>query len=273
MKVYFDVITNHTADVVDYKEKSYGYLSKGAFPYLTKDGRPFDDAGHADGTNGFPATDADSFPRTPVVPAAKKDSRSPPGSTTRRCTTTAVTPRTPAIHDIRRLLRARRPVDRASRGGRGHGEDLRAVGAGLRCRRLPHRHREAREHGVLDAVGDGTRPVCRRARTQELLHVRRGLFLRPVGHGPVRHPGRLDATLDFPFQEAARQYASQGGSAQKLAASSRTTIATRPTRPTPTSRSPSSATTTWGGSAPSWSRTTPRRRTRNCSARTASPMS
>ncbi|MEU0746695.1 alpha-amylase family glycosyl hydrolase, partial [Streptomyces albogriseolus] len=42
MKVFFDVITNHTADVVDYEEKSYGYLSKGAFPYLTKDGVPFD---------------------------------------------------------------------------------------------------------------------------------------------------------------------------------------------------------------------------------------
>ncbi len=32
MKVFFDVITNHTADVVDYEEQSYEYLSKGAFP-------------------------------------------------------------------------------------------------------------------------------------------------------------------------------------------------------------------------------------------------
>lgn len=29
MKVFFDVITNHTADVVDYREASYSYLSKG----------------------------------------------------------------------------------------------------------------------------------------------------------------------------------------------------------------------------------------------------
>ena len=80
MKVFFDVITNHTADVVDYAEQSYGYLSKGAFPYLTKDGKPFDDADHADhadhaddadhadGRSGFPAVDRDSFPRTPAVP-------------------------------------------------------------------------------------------------------------------------------------------------------------------------------------------------------------
>ncbi|HEY8978962.1 MAG TPA: pullulanase-type alpha-1,6-glucosidase, partial [Streptomyces sp.] len=34
---------------------------------------------------------------------------------------------------------------------------------------------------------------------------------------PYVTEGRLDATLDFPFQQAARQYASQGGSAQALA--------------------------------------------------------
>jgi pullulanase-type alpha-1,6-glucosidase len=34
---------------------------------------------------------------------------------------------------------------------------------------------------------------------------------------PYVTQGRLDATLDFPFQDAARTYASQGGSAQKLA--------------------------------------------------------
>ena len=72
MKVFFDVITNHTADVVDYEEKSYGYLSKGAFPYLTKDGEPFDDADYADGSRPFPRVDGGSFPRTPVVPDAKK---------------------------------------------------------------------------------------------------------------------------------------------------------------------------------------------------------
>src|SRR4051794_4470553 len=72
MKVFFDVITNHTADVVDYEEKSYDYLSKGAFPYLTKDGRPFDDADYAAGGKKFPAVDAASSPRPPVAPAAKR---------------------------------------------------------------------------------------------------------------------------------------------------------------------------------------------------------
>ncbi|HEY8985098.1 MAG TPA: alpha-amylase family glycosyl hydrolase, partial [Streptomyces sp.] len=72
MKVFFDVITNHTADVVDYDPKSYTYLSKGAFPYLTKDGRPFDDADYADGRRKFPPVNARSFPRTPKTASVTK---------------------------------------------------------------------------------------------------------------------------------------------------------------------------------------------------------
>ncbi|MEU9255248.1 pullulanase-type alpha-1,6-glucosidase [Streptomyces sp. NPDC048270] len=77
MKVFFDVITNHTADVVDYREASYSYLSKGAFPYLTKDGVPFDDSDYADGKGKFPKTGTGSFPRTPFVPDAKKNAKVP----------------------------------------------------------------------------------------------------------------------------------------------------------------------------------------------------
>ncbi|MER5870610.1 pullulanase-type alpha-1,6-glucosidase [Streptomyces sp. NPDC002044] len=77
MKVFFDVITNHTADVVDYREASYSYLSKGAFPYLTEDGVPFDDADYAAGGRKFPKTGPDSFPRTPFVPDAKKNLKVP----------------------------------------------------------------------------------------------------------------------------------------------------------------------------------------------------
>ncbi|MGW2037188.1 pullulanase-type alpha-1,6-glucosidase [Streptomyces virginiae] len=77
MKVFFDVITNHTADVVDYREASYSYLSKGAFPYLTKEGAPFDDKDYADGKKKFPKVDGESFPRTPFVPDAKKNVKVP----------------------------------------------------------------------------------------------------------------------------------------------------------------------------------------------------
>jgi alpha-amylase len=67
IKVFFDIITNHTADVIDYREGVYGYVSKAEVPYRTASGRPFDDADYA-GTNRFPRLSATrSFPYTPFV--------------------------------------------------------------------------------------------------------------------------------------------------------------------------------------------------------------
>ncbi|MFI6509278.1 pullulanase-type alpha-1,6-glucosidase [Streptosporangium sp. NPDC050855] len=71
MKVFFDIITNHTADVIDYAEKTYSYRSKGAYPYVDTDGRPFDDRDHA-GKDTFPEVDTGSFPYTPVAPKRVK---------------------------------------------------------------------------------------------------------------------------------------------------------------------------------------------------------
>ena len=66
MKVFFDIITNHTADVVDYEEGRYSYVSKEAAPYKRADGSAFDDRHYA-GRDDFPELDAEvSFPYTPV---------------------------------------------------------------------------------------------------------------------------------------------------------------------------------------------------------------
>ena len=69
MKVFFDIITNHTADVIAYEEGAApAYVSKDEAPYRTAAGAPFDDRDYA-GTNTFPALDpALSFPYTPVNP-------------------------------------------------------------------------------------------------------------------------------------------------------------------------------------------------------------
>ena len=65
MKVYFDIITNHTADVIDYEEGAYTYVSKEASPYRTAGGEVFDDRDYAG--KDFPELDAEtSFPYTPV---------------------------------------------------------------------------------------------------------------------------------------------------------------------------------------------------------------
>ena len=54
MKVYFDIITNHTADVIGYEEGARtAYVPKDKEPYRTASGQPFDDRDYA-GTNTFP---------------------------------------------------------------------------------------------------------------------------------------------------------------------------------------------------------------------------
>ncbi len=66
MKVYFDIITNHTADVIDYQGGQHGYIAKADKPYKDAQGNTFDDAAVA-GTDAFPKLDPSvSFPYTPV---------------------------------------------------------------------------------------------------------------------------------------------------------------------------------------------------------------
>ncbi|MGI5245994.1 pullulanase-type alpha-1,6-glucosidase [Dactylosporangium sp. CA-139066] len=78
IKIYLDVITNHTADVIRYAQNQYTYRSKTDYPYKDVNGNKFDDRNYADGTHGFPKVDASSFPYTPVFPTdADKTVKSP----------------------------------------------------------------------------------------------------------------------------------------------------------------------------------------------------
>ncbi|MCB0910406.1 MAG: alpha-amylase [Propionibacteriaceae bacterium] len=66
MKVFFDIITNHTADVIDYAEKTYTYIPTSDRPYTDADGNVFDPAAVANSPD-FPTLDVDSsFPYHPV---------------------------------------------------------------------------------------------------------------------------------------------------------------------------------------------------------------
>ncbi|MET9731602.1 pullulanase-type alpha-1,6-glucosidase [Streptomyces sp. NPDC006458] len=218
MKVFFDVITNHTADVVDYEEKSYGYLSKGAFPYLTKDGRPFDDADYAAGGTRFPRVDKDSFPRTPSVPAAKKNLKVPSwlndtrmyhnrGDSTFAGENSTYgdffglddlwTERPEVVTGMERIYQ---------RWVRDFDID------GFRIDTVKHVNLEfwTQWATALDAYA--------KARGRDDFFMFGEVYSADTSiTSPYVTQGRLDATLDFPFQEAARQYASQGGSAKKLA--------------------------------------------------------
>jgi alpha-amylase len=78
MKVYFDIITNHTADVIGYQEGArQAYRSKDAFPYHDAGGDPFDDRDFA-GSPGFPELDpTSSFPYRPVLDPAEQNLKVP----------------------------------------------------------------------------------------------------------------------------------------------------------------------------------------------------
>ncbi|MFJ4618393.1 pullulanase-type alpha-1,6-glucosidase [Streptomyces sp. NPDC088812] len=218
MKVYFDVITNHTADVVDYEEKSYGYLSKGAFPYLTEDGEPFDDADYA-AAEDFPATDADSFAYTPTVAADKKDAKVPswlndPTMYHNRGDSTWAGEST-TYGDFTGLddLWTERPevVEGMEKIYRRWVKDFDIDG--FRIDTVKHVNMEfwTQWATALDAY------AAKQGRDDFFMFGEVYSADTAVTSSYVTE-GRLDATLDFPFQDAARAYASQGGSAQRLAA-------------------------------------------------------
>jgi pullulanase-type alpha-1,6-glucosidase len=215
MKVFFDVITNHTADIVDYEEKSYDYLSKGAFPYLTKDGEPFDDADYAAGDRKFPAVDADSFPRTPTVTSRSKVPswlNDPTMYHNRGDSTYAGESTTYGDFSGLDDLWTERP-EVVSGMERIYQRWVRDFDIdGFRIDTVKHVNMEfwTQWATALDAYA--------------AKQGRKNFFMFGEVYSadtsvtaPYVTQGRLDATLDFPFQEAARQYASQGGSARKLA--------------------------------------------------------
>ncbi|MEH0522724.1 pullulanase-type alpha-1,6-glucosidase [Streptomyces stelliscabiei] len=225
MKVFFDVITNHTADVVDNEEKSYDYLSKGAFPYLTKDGEPFDDADdaddadHAAGGTGFPSVDRDSFPRTPVVPAAKKNTKVPswlndPTMYHNRGDSTWAGES--ATHgDFVGLddLWTERPevVSGMEKIYEKWVRDFRIDG--FRIDTVKHV-----DMGFWTQWATALDAYAARKGREDFFMFGEVYSADTSVTSPYVTQGRLDSTLDFPFQDAARSYASQGGSAEKLAA-------------------------------------------------------
>jgi glycosidase len=66
ISVYFDIVVNHTGDVITYADGSFAYVSQKAAPYLASDGTPFLLSDYA-GSQDFPQLDAaTSFPHVPV---------------------------------------------------------------------------------------------------------------------------------------------------------------------------------------------------------------
>ncbi|MFJ3280956.1 pullulanase-type alpha-1,6-glucosidase [Streptomyces halstedii] len=209
MKVFFDVITNHTADTVDYAEKEYGYKPKGAYPYLDTEGRPFDDS------DGMRKVDAASFPYTPVttgtkVPAWLND----PTMYHNRGDSTYAGEST-EYGDFSGLddLWTERP-EVVTGMEKIYEKWVRDFGIdGFRIDTVKHVDLDfwTQWATALDAY------AAKRGR-DDFFMFGEVYSADTAVTSPYVTRGRLDATLDFPFQEAARQFASQGAPASKLAA-------------------------------------------------------
>ncbi|MGX1884739.1 pullulanase-type alpha-1,6-glucosidase [Streptomyces sp. NPDC055287] len=210
MKVFFDVITNHTADTVDYAEKKYGYRPKGAYPYLDTSGRPFDDR------EGPGKTDAGSFPYTPKRPTAEKKVpawlNDPTMYHNRGDSTFAG--ESSEYGDFSGLddLWTERPevVDGMAKIYQKWVRDFDIDGFRI----------DTVKHVDLDFWTQWATALD----TYAAQHGRDDFFMFGEVYSadttvtsPYVTRGRLDSTLDFPLQDATRSYASQGAPAGRLA--------------------------------------------------------
>ncbi|RKE18823.1 pullulanase-type alpha-1,6-glucosidase [Streptomyces sp. TLI_171] len=218
IKVFFDVITNHTADVVDYAEHSYDYRSAGAYPTLDADGNPVDETAVADARAQWPSITKDSFPYTPVL-------RDQAGATAK----------TPSWLNDPSLYHNRGNStfvgESATEGDFSGLDDLDTqnpkVVAGME---------KIYQTWVAETGVDGFRidtvkhvnlafweqwaPALKQFAAQQ---GNKKFFMfgevysgDPAVTSPYVTQGKLQATLDFAFQEAARKYVSQNGSAKAL---------------------------------------------------------
>ncbi len=163
-----------------WRQPRKGYISKDRCPYKDAAGNVFDDRDYA-GTNTFPPLNpATSFPYTPTLTAADQNVKVPSWLNDR-------TPLPqPRQHDVRRrelllrrLLRPRRSLHRASTGRRRDDRHLQVVDHGLPDRRLPDRHDEARQRRVLGEVRARDPRHARRQGSAAVLRLRRGLRTSP----------------------------------------------------------------------------------------------
>nr|WP_225845194.1 pullulanase-type alpha-1,6-glucosidase [Streptomyces sp. HPF1205] len=218
MKVFFDVVTNHTADVVKYRPATYDYLSKGAFPYLAADGTPFDDSDYADGSKPFPKVTAASFPRTPTVPADRTGLKVPAWLND------------PTMYHNRGDSTF--AGESAGQGDFSGLDDLWTERPEVVKGMERIYETWVRDYAVdgfrIDTVKNVDMPFWTQWATAldryAARHGRKNFFMfgetysaDPAVTSPYVTQGRLDATLDFPFQDAARGYASQGAPPSKLA--------------------------------------------------------
>ena len=282
IKVYFDIISNHTADVIEYQEGAApSYKSKDESPYRTAAGTPFDDRDYAGGST-FPALSPTgqpscppagplvSFPYHPCVPAAERDVKVPAWlndvSLYHNRGDTTFTGENSQYGDFFGLddLFTENPrvvdgmIDIYKAWIRDFGID------GFRMDTMKH---------VDDAFWQKFAPAIEKyakARGhRRLLHVRRGgRGHEPADHLALHDPRRRAGRPRLPVPDGRDALRRElGADRTSCATSSSTTTGTPTATPTSTTCPPSSATTTAGASACSCATRTQARARPSCSQR------
>jgi len=220
LKVYFDIITNHTADVIGYEGGDrLPYVSTDIAPYKDASGEPFSDAALA-GSDAFPTLDASaSFPYTPVLEPGEESAKSPAWlndlTVYHNRGNTTFTGEDSLYGDFVGLddLFTEDPrvvdgmIDIYTTWIRDFDVDgfridtMRHVDDGFWQAFGPAVLETAHEHGKDEFFMFGEVFDTSRAKTSHFTTL-----------------GKQQAVLDFPFQAAAREFVSRGGSAEDLAA-------------------------------------------------------
>ncbi|MFE6994168.1 alpha-amylase family glycosyl hydrolase, partial [Streptomyces pharetrae] len=212
MKVFFDVITNHTADTIDYAEKEYRYRSKGAYPYLDSEGRPFDDS------TGMAQVDEGSLPYTPRNRTGEHDTKVPawlndPTMYHNRGDSTFAgesalygdfignddlwTERPEVVEGMERIYET-------------WVKDFGIDGFRVDTAKNVNMSFWTQWASALDAY------AARQGKPDFFIFAE-AFSADPTVMAPYLVEGRLDGTLDFPLQAALRNYASRGGPTRDLA--------------------------------------------------------
>ena len=221
IKVFFDIITNHTADVLDYPQSdattpaaTCPTRARRTRRTRTRRGSPFDDRDYALGQHvpaGRPRARSRTRRRSASRPTRPRRRR--PGSTTRRCTTTAARRASPE----RTASTATSPAGPFSSLDDLWTERPEVVNGmvdiyeqwvqNVGRRRVPHRHRQAREHGVLAAVRPGAAGYAASLGNDDFFMFGEVFDASPEFMSRYTTEGKLQATVDFGFQAVAQRFA------------------------------------------------------------------
>ncbi|MFF5179923.1 pullulanase-type alpha-1,6-glucosidase [Micromonospora sp. NPDC000316] len=219
IKVYLDVIVNHTADVIKFAEDRYAYVDKATSPYTDAQGRAFEDRNHADGSRAFPQVNRESFPYTPTFDEPKDATVKVPAwlndvtmyHNRGDSTFAGENSEYGDFFGLDDLWTERPEVVKGLT--KAYGDWIGATGVdGFRLDTVKHVNMD-----FWPQFSRGIERAAEKAGKKDFFMFGEVYSADPQITSSYVRQGGLPATLDFPFQEAARGYTAGAGSAKALA--------------------------------------------------------